>query len=64
MILFPIPGIAVAYLFGAPEAKVFFIEAAGVWTFGGYWIVKGRELSLSHLEKDLVVVATTRIKTN
>lgn len=52
MILFPLPGIAVAYLFGVPDTKVFFIEAAGVWTFGVYWAVKGRELALSRLEKD------------
>ena len=31
---------------------MFFIEAAGVWTFGVYWAVKGRELALSRLEKD------------
>jgi hypothetical protein len=52
MILFPLPGIGVAYLFGVPEAKVFFIEAAGIWTFGVYWAVKGRELALSRLERD------------
>jgi len=51
MILFPIPGIAVAYLFGEPSAKVFFIEAAGILTFGVYWAVKSRELALSRLEE-------------
>ena len=54
MILFPIPGFAVAYLFGVPDAKLFFIEAAGIVTFGVYWAVKSRELALSRLEKDPV----------
>ena len=52
MIVFPIIGYAVAYLFNALSNKVFFIEAAGVVTFGLYWAVKTRELSLSSLEKD------------
>jgi hypothetical protein len=56
MILFPIPGIAVAYLFGVPSAKVFFIEAAGILTFGVYWAVKSRELALSRLEKNFIEV--------
>lgn len=51
MILFPIPGVAVAYLFGVPSAKVFFIEAAGILTFGVYWAIKSRELVLSRLEE-------------
>jgi len=52
MILFPIVGFVLAFLFGVASDKVFFIEAAGIWTFGGYWIVKSRELALSRLEKD------------
>jgi len=54
MILFPLPGIAVAYLFGVPDSKVFFIEAAGILTFGVYWAVKSRELALSRLESNPV----------
>jgi hypothetical protein len=56
MILFPLPGIAVAYLFGVQQSKVFFIEAAGIMTFGVYWAVKSRELALSRLEKHPVEV--------
>ena len=52
MILFPISGIAATYLFGATDSRVFFIEAAGILTFGVYWAVKSRELALSRLEKD------------
>jgi hypothetical protein len=54
MIVFPIIGYAVAYLLNALPDKVFYIEAAGVLTFGLYWAVKTRELSLSSLEKDPV----------
>ncbi len=54
MILFPIPGIAVAFLFGVASHKVFFIEAAGIMTFGVYWAVKSHELALSRLESDPV----------
>lgn len=54
MILFPIPGIAVAFLFGVWTHKVFFIEAAGILTFGIYWAVKSHELALSRLESDPV----------
>lgn len=52
MILFPAPGLAVAFLFGVPADKVFFIEAAGILTFGVYWSVKSYELHLSCLESD------------
>lgn len=54
MILFPVSGLALAFLFGAADDKVFFIEAAGVLTFGVYWAVKSRELALSRLERDPV----------
>ena len=52
MILFPVSGLVLAYVFGAGSNKIFFIEAAGVLTFGTYWAVKSYELSLSKLEKD------------
>jgi hypothetical protein len=52
MLLFPLVGYAVAFLLGLTHNKVFFIEAAGVVTFGVYWAVKTRELKLSSLEKD------------
>jgi hypothetical protein len=52
MLLFPIPGLLVAFLFGRMADWVFFVEAAGIITFGIYWVVKSRELSLSQLERD------------
>jgi hypothetical membrane protein len=54
MILFPIAGFAASLLFGFRASKVFFIEAAGIVTFGVYWTVKSRELALSQLERDPV----------
>ena len=54
MIVFPIAGFAVAFLFGVASDKIFFIEAAGILTFGVYWAVKSRELALSRLERDPV----------
>jgi hypothetical protein len=52
MILFPAPGVLVAFLLGLMTHWVFFVEAAGVLTFGLYWLVKSRELALSGLERD------------
>lgn len=52
MLLFPIPGVLVAFVLGLMSHWVFFVEAAGVLWFGLYWAVKSRELSLSRLEQD------------
>jgi hypothetical protein len=54
MILFPVVGLSVAFMFGVASHKIFFIEAAGIITFGVYWTVKSRELALSGLERDPV----------
>lgn len=51
MVLFPIVGLAAALLLDSFAHKAFFIEAAGLWVFGAYWLVKTRELSLSRLER-------------
>ncbi len=52
MLLFPLPGLAVAYVLGLWTHKVFFVEAAGILTFGVYWALKSWELALSGLERD------------
>jgi len=52
MVTFPILGFVVAYIFGFASSKIFVIEAAGIWTFGAFWAVKSRELSLSRLQAD------------
>ncbi|MDR4459052.1 MAG: hypothetical protein MRJ67_00785 [Nitrospirales bacterium] len=54
MVLFPVLGIAVAFLLGFASDKIFFIEAAGILTFGVYWVIKSHELALSRLERDPV----------
>jgi hypothetical protein len=55
MLVFPLPGLAVAWALGLWDThKVFFIEAAGVLTFGTYWAFKSRELWLSQPEKEPV----------
>ncbi|OUM04309.1 hypothetical protein [Variovorax sp. JS1663] len=50
MVVFPIPGFLAALLLGKATHWVFFVEAAGIVTFGIYWAIKSRELSLSQLE--------------
>lgn len=50
MLLFPFAGLAFAFLLDLWPNKVFFIEAAGVLTFGFYWYVKTSELNLSALD--------------
>lgn len=52
MILFPLPGLLIAFLLNLTTHWVFFVEAAGIMTFGLYWAVKSRELALSRLETD------------
>lgn len=54
MVLFPLVGFVVAYALDLRTHKVFFIEAAGVLTFGTYWAFKTRELWLSQLEGEPV----------
>ena len=52
MLLFPVPGAAVAFATGQGANWLFFVEAAGILTFGLYWATKTRELRLSHPEED------------
>ncbi|MFN3495568.1 MAG: hypothetical protein ACK40L_13790 [Hydrogenophaga sp.] len=52
MILCPVTGFALAALLARGGGVVFFVEAAGIWTFGSYWALKTWELSLSRLERD------------
>ncbi|MDR7149822.1 hypothetical protein J2W49_001777 [Hydrogenophaga palleronii] len=52
MILCPVTGFALAALLAGGGNFVFFVEMAGIWTFGAYWALKTWELSLSRLERD------------
>jgi hypothetical protein len=50
MLAFPLTGLVLALLLNHASTWVFFVEAAGVWTFSAYWAVKSRELALSQIE--------------
>jgi hypothetical protein len=50
MLLCPATGFILTIVLHQVSSLVFFIEAAGVWTFGAYWAVKSRELHLSALD--------------
>lgn len=50
MLTFPLTGLALALFLNGLSNAVFFVEAAGIWTFGLYWAVKSRELAQSKLE--------------
>lgn len=52
MFVCPVTGFALAALLARGSSVVFFVEMAGIWTFGGYWALKTWELSLSRLERD------------
>ena len=52
MLLCPLTGCVLALTLSDMSTYVFFVEAAGVWTFGAYWAVKSHELSLSKLERN------------
>ena len=52
MFLCPATGFLLAALLARGSSVVFFVEMAGIWTFGAYWALKTWELSLSKLEKD------------
>jgi hypothetical protein len=52
MVLCPATGFVLAHLLARGGSFVFFVEMAGIWTFGAYWALKTWELSLSKLEKD------------
>ncbi|WP_316149593.1 hypothetical protein [Cupriavidus sp. BIC8F] len=47
MVAFPLVGLVLSWVMGQRYAAVFFVEAAGIWTFGAYWIVKSKEMARS-----------------
>jgi len=59
MLACPLTGLALALVLNHQSNWVFFVEAAGVWTFGAYWVVKGRELALSQVEKPAPLAGRT-----
>lgn len=49
--LFPLIGLLLAIIFDAVQRHVFWIEAAGIWAFAAYWLVKTLELKQSAVER-------------
>ena len=47
MVAFPVVGFLANTLLSNPSTLTFFVEAAGIWTFAAYWLVKSKEMSLS-----------------
>jgi hypothetical protein len=51
MILLPAAAFASRYIPALAGYNTFFIEAAGIYAFAGYWVIKTRELSETNFEK-------------
>lgn len=47
---------------GSQSSRVFFIEAFGVWTFAGYWLVKSLELRQTSAERRAITGTVARAK--
>jgi len=52
LLLSPATALVFSFVLQSLEQYKFFVEAFGVWTFGAYWIVKSRELSITCAEQD------------
>jgi hypothetical protein len=51
MIIAPVAVIAMTYILGISDKKIFFVEWIGIVTFSAYWALKTYELSMSKAEK-------------
>lgn len=51
MILSPVIAILLAYLVKQENSYRFFAEAAGIWIFAAYWLLKSREISITNAER-------------
>ncbi|MET0535450.1 MAG: hypothetical protein ABW171_14630 [Steroidobacter sp.] len=58
MLLSPVTA-AILELTVGDKSYVFFIEAAGIWAFGGYWLAKSWELQRLAKERSLMASAVT-----
>jgi hypothetical protein len=54
MILSPLAAVVVSFLVDAGSSLVFYVEAAGVLVFSGYWFVKTIELQGSNADRALI----------
>ena len=50
MILSPLIALLLTLVFQQLKSFVFFVEAAGIWIFAAYWLLKSRELSSTNAE--------------
>jgi len=55
VVLCPVTGFVLSQFLARGGNFPFFMEMAGIWTFGAYWAVKTYELSLSRLEESPAV---------
>jgi hypothetical protein len=55
MIVAPVATVAMTYILGFYDRRVFFVELGGIWTFSAYWLLKSYELSLSKAERMAVM---------
>jgi hypothetical protein len=60
MVLSPLIALLMTVVFKQFKSYTFFVEAAGIWIFATYWLVKSRELSHTHAER-LVLRGKVRI---
>ena len=51
MILSPLIGVLLALIFDKYKSFAFFVEAAGIWIFAAYWLLKSLELASTNAER-------------
>jgi hypothetical protein len=51
MVLSPLIAVLMTVIFRQFKSYTFFAEAAGIWIFASYWLVKSYELSFTHAER-------------
>jgi hypothetical protein len=51
MIVLPLAIVAMTYVLGSHDRRIFWVEFAGIWTFAAYWSLKSYELGLSKADK-------------
>lgn len=60
MVLSPLIALLMTVVFRQFKSYTFFVEAAGIWIFATYWLVKSRELKSTNAER-LVLRGKIRI---
>jgi hypothetical protein len=60
--LSPLAAMATAYVAGARDSRVFFIEWFAVWVFGAYWAMKSLEFKITSAERRALYGALKNVK--